>query len=56
MKLAMFRVDTPVGPFDRFGIVALEGGPADTIESARNSADRDGKRLEAREKRLKAPG
>ncbi len=40
MKLAMFRVDTPVGPFDRFGIVALEGGPADTIESARNSAGR----------------
>ncbi len=38
MKLAMFRVDTPVGPFHRFGIVMLEGGPADTIESARKSA------------------
>ena len=40
MKLAIFRVDTPVGPFNRFGIVSLEGGPADTIESARKNAGR----------------
>lgn len=38
MKLAMFWVDTPVGPFARFGLVTLDGGPADTIESARKGA------------------
>ncbi|MGI9258406.1 MAG: fumarylacetoacetate hydrolase family protein [Gammaproteobacteria bacterium] len=38
MKLAMFRVDTPVGPFRRLGVVTLDGGPADTIESARRNA------------------
>ena len=40
MKLATFRVETPVGPFDRFGIVLLDGGPGDTIENARRSAGR----------------
>ena len=38
MKLAMFRVDTPVGPCERFGIVELEGGADDTIERARAAA------------------
>ena len=34
MKLATFRVETPVGPFDRFGVVRLDDG--DTIENARH--------------------
>ena len=37
MKLAMFRVDTLVGPFDRFGIVTLDGDPQDTVENARDN-------------------
>ena len=37
MKLATFRVETPVGPFDRFGVVLLDGGPGDTIEDARQN-------------------
>lgn len=40
MKLATFRVDTPVGPFDRFGVVLLDGGPGDTIESSRHGRGR----------------
>ncbi|MBT4906666.1 MAG: fumarylacetoacetate hydrolase family protein [Rhodospirillaceae bacterium] len=40
MKLATFRVETPVGPFDRFGIVLLDGGSGDTIENARRGAGR----------------
>lgn len=38
MKLAMFRVETPLGPLARFGVVRLDGGPADTIEAARKGA------------------
>ena len=37
MKLATFRVQTPVGPFERFGIVLLDGGPGDQAASARQS-------------------
>lgn len=37
MKLATFRVRTPVGPFDRFGIVRLDGGAEDHAASARQS-------------------
>ena len=40
MKLATFRVDTPVGPFDRFGVVLLDGGPGDTIENSRQGRGR----------------
>ena len=35
MKLATFRLDTPIGPFDRFGIVRLDGTAKDTIASSR---------------------
>jgi hypothetical protein len=35
MKLATFRVDTPIGAFDRFGIVRLDGGAKDIVSSAR---------------------
>ena len=38
MKLAMFRVETPLGPVARFGVVTLEGGPADIIDAARRGA------------------
>jgi Fumarylacetoacetate (FAA) hydrolase family len=38
MKLATFRVDTPLGPFDRFGIVRLDGGAQDVAASARAGA------------------
>ena len=38
MKLAMFRVDTLVGPFDRFGIVTLDGDPHETVENARDNS------------------
>lgn len=38
MKLATFRVQTSVGPFDRFGLVCLDGGPDELVESARKSA------------------
>ncbi len=37
MKLATFRIQTPVGPFERFGIVSLDGGPEDHALSARQS-------------------
>ena len=37
MKLATFRVHTPVGPFERFGIVRLDGGPEDRATRARQS-------------------
>jgi 2-keto-4-pentenoate hydratase/2-oxohepta-3-ene-1,7-dioic acid hydratase in catechol pathway len=40
MKLAMFQVDTPFGPAARFGVVELDGGPADTIASSRRGAGR----------------
>jgi hypothetical protein len=40
MKLATFRVETPVGPFDRFGVVLLDGGPSDTIENSRQGRGR----------------
>jgi hypothetical protein len=39
MKLATFRVDTPIGAFDRFGIVRLDGGAKDIVSSARAGAD-----------------
>lgn len=35
MKLATFRVQTNVGPFDRLGVVRLAGGSRDPMESAR---------------------
>src|ERR1700722_12034852 len=38
MKLATFRVDTPIGAFDRFGIVRLDGGAKDIVSSARAGA------------------
>jgi 2-keto-4-pentenoate hydratase/2-oxohepta-3-ene-1,7-dioic acid hydratase in catechol pathway len=38
MKLAMFQVDTPIGPVARFGVVELDGDPAETINSARCGA------------------
>ena len=38
MKLAMFRVNTLVGPFDRFGIVTLDGDPHETVENARDNS------------------
>ena len=37
MKLATFRVQTSIGPFDRFGVVRLAGGPNDVADSARRS-------------------
>ena len=37
MKLATFRIQTAVGPFERFGIVSLDGGPEDHALSARQS-------------------
>jgi 2-keto-4-pentenoate hydratase/2-oxohepta-3-ene-1,7-dioic acid hydratase in catechol pathway len=36
MKLATFRVETPIGPFDRFGLVRLDGN--DVIAAARDAA------------------
>ena len=36
MKLATFRIETPIGPFDRFGLVRLEGN--DVIAAARDAA------------------
>lgn len=38
MKLATFRVSTPVGPFDRFGLVRLDGGEANVVEDSRTGA------------------
>src|ERR1700722_14986967 len=38
MKLATFRIDTPIGAFDRFGIVRLDGGAKDVVASARAGA------------------
>jgi hypothetical protein len=38
MKLATFRVDTPIGPFDRFGVVRLDGGAKDIVAAARAGA------------------
>ena len=38
MKLAMFKIDTPVGPQSRFGVVKLDGGTDNTIEDARTNA------------------
>jgi 2-keto-4-pentenoate hydratase/2-oxohepta-3-ene-1,7-dioic acid hydratase in catechol pathway len=38
MKLATFRINTPIGPIERFGLVRLEGGLADTVLSARAGA------------------
>lgn len=40
MKLATFQVETPVGPFDRFGIVLLDGVAADVVENARSGRGR----------------
>ena len=40
MKLAMFKIDTPVGPQSRFGVVKLDGGTDNTIEDARTNAAR----------------
>ena len=38
MKLAMFRVDTAVGPQSRLGVVTLDNGTKNTIEDARSEA------------------
>ena len=38
MKLATFRVDTPIGTFDRFGVVRLDGSAKDIVSSARAGA------------------
>ena len=38
MKLAMFKIDTPVGAQTRFGVVRLDGGTNNTIEDARANA------------------
>ena len=35
MKIATFRVNTPLGPFDRFGIVLLDGNKNSIIEDSR---------------------
>ena len=35
MKLTTFRVNTPVGPLERFGLVRLDGVVGDTVSSAR---------------------
>ena len=35
MKLTTFCVDTPIGPFERFGLVKLDGGAKDVVSSAR---------------------
>ena len=37
MKLATFRVETSIGPFDRFGVVILNGGVNDTIINSREN-------------------
>lgn len=36
MKLATFQIETPIGPFDRFGLVRLDGN--DVIAAAREAA------------------
>ncbi len=38
MKLATFRVNTPVGAFDRFGLVRLDGGVKDIVSASRAGA------------------
>jgi 2-keto-4-pentenoate hydratase/2-oxohepta-3-ene-1,7-dioic acid hydratase in catechol pathway len=38
MKLATFRIDTAVGPVDRFGIVRLDGAADDVVASSRAGA------------------
>jgi 2-keto-4-pentenoate hydratase/2-oxohepta-3-ene-1,7-dioic acid hydratase in catechol pathway len=38
MKLATFRIDTPIGTFDRFGVVKLDGTAKDTVSSSRVGA------------------
>lgn len=38
MKLATFRIDTLIGPFDQFGIVKLDGTANDVVASSRVSA------------------
>ena len=38
MKLAMFRVNTAVGPQSRLGVVTLDNGTNNTIEDARSEA------------------
>ena len=40
MKLATFQVQTPVGPFDRFGIVLIDGGADAVVSQSRSGQGR----------------